>query len=117
MVSASALRAKLAGLLTERIEIGEPGAFDNLTSMPAIVDSYLEQVIERFRPVDEQDRQALLAMFKTFFAEVEEFIAGLNARPICAERIDARNLNKPWDQYPPYSPASRIGYRGNGGAR
>ena len=112
MVSASSMKAKLNGLLTERIEIGEAGEFDSLTSTAAIVDSYLEQVIEKFRPVDQADREALLAMFKTFFAEVEEFIASLNARPVLAERVDQRRLDRPWQELEIRNPPARL--RSNG---
>src|SRR5262245_18124958 len=57
MVSASALRAKLAGLMIEKVEVGQPGDFDGLHSTAAIVDRVLERVIEKFIPVDEADRQ------------------------------------------------------------
>jgi hypothetical protein len=57
MVSAATLRAKLAGLMVERVEVGNPGDFDGLTSTAAIVDRELELLIERFIPVDERDRE------------------------------------------------------------
>ena len=42
LVSAAMARAKLAGLLVERVEVGAPGDFDGLTSTAAIVDRELE---------------------------------------------------------------------------
>ena len=38
MVSASALRAKLAGLMVERVEIGDPGSFDACETIEDIAE-------------------------------------------------------------------------------
>ena len=119
MVSAATLRAKLAGLMLEKVEVGNPGDFDGLTSTAEIVDRELALLVEQFRPVDEQDRQGLIEMYQRHLKEAEEYIAAIQARPIIAERVDARNLSKPWQEHQPYTPKSpmRIGYRSNGGAR
>ncbi len=113
MVSASALRAKLAGLMVERVEVGNPGSFDGLTSTAAIVDGVLERlVIERFLPVDAQDRQGLIELYERHLAEVDAYISAIQARPIIAERVDPRRLDKPWQELPLHSPPARL--RGNG---
>src|SRR5262245_51758913 len=52
MVSASALKAKLNGLMTERIEVGAPGEFDGLETKAEIADRFFAILIERFLPVD-----------------------------------------------------------------
>jgi hypothetical protein len=116
MVSASALRAKLAGLMVERVEVGSPGDFDGLTSTAEIVDRELSLLVEQFRPVDEQDRQGLIEMYQRHLKEAEEYIAAIQARPIIAERVDTRHLDRPWQDHEPYAPKSpmRIGYRSNG---
>jgi hypothetical protein len=116
MVSASALRAKLAGLMVERVEVGAPGEFDGLTSTAEIVDRELSLLVEQFRPVDEQDRQGLIEMYQRHLKEAEEYVAAIRARPIIAERVDTRHLDKPWTEHRRYSPEQRIGYRGNGSA-
>jgi hypothetical protein len=118
MVSASALRAKLAGLMVEKVEVGAPGDFDDLTTTAQIVDRELALLVEQFRPVDEQDRQGLIQLHQRHLAEAAEYIAAICARPILAERVDTRRLDVPWDQHEPYAPKSqqRIGYRGNGSA-
>jgi hypothetical protein len=117
MVSASALKAKLSGLMVERVEHGAPGDFDNLNSVPQIVDRVLERLIEQFRAIDEQDRRGLIELYERHLQETEEYIAAINARPIIAERVDTRHLDKPWTEHQPHTPkaALRIGYRGNGG--
>ena len=116
MVSASALRAKLAGLLTEKIEIGAPGDFDNLTSTASIVDRVFERLIEQFKPVDEDDRQGFIALIERQLAEQQAYIDVINSRPLIASRVDARRLDVPWTEHEPSAPKSalRIGYKGNG---
>jgi hypothetical protein len=114
MVSVATMRAKLAGLLTERVEVGAPGSFDGLTTTAQIVDRELELLIERFIPVDEKDREGLIELHERHLKEAAEYIAAIQARQICAERVDTRNLSKPWSDHKPYSPQTRIGYR-NGG--
>ena len=93
MVSAATLRAKLAGLMVEKVEVGAPGTFDSCNSTAEIVDEVLARLIEQFRPIDEQDRQGLVEMYQRHLKEAEEYVAAINARPIIAERVDARNLS------------------------
>jgi hypothetical protein len=85
MVSASALRAKLAGLMTDKLEIGAPGAFEKCASVAEIVDELLSYDCDQFHPATEEDRKGLAALYQRHFAEVEEFIAGIKARPIPPE--------------------------------
>ena len=113
LVSAAMARAKLAGLLVERVEVGAPGAFDGLETPAQIVDRELELVIEQFRPIDERDRQGLIDMYERHMKEHRQYINAINARPIVAQRVDARNLKTPWQDREPFTPKSpvRIGYR------
>ncbi len=119
LVLAAMARAKLAGLLVERVEVGAPGDFDGLTSTAAIVDRELELLIERFIPVDERDRQGLIELHERQMKEAAEYIAAINARPIVASRVNPRRLDIAWQEHEPYAPKSplRLGYRGNGGGR
>jgi hypothetical protein len=116
MVSASALRAKLAGLMVDNVEVGNPGDFDSLNSTREIADKVLERLIEHFIPIDEADRQGLVDLYERHLKETEEYLASIRARPIIAERVDSRNLKTPWRDHRPFTPASplRIGYKGNG---
>jgi hypothetical protein len=113
MVSAASMKAKLAGLLTERVEIGGPGSFDGLTTKAEIVDRFFEGLIERFLPIDNRDKQAFVEMIDRQLEEQAEFMRAIESRPILAERVDPRNLTRPWDQLQPYTARSsaRIGYR------
>jgi len=114
LVSAAMAKAKLLGLDIQRIEVGAPGDFDGLTSTKEIVDRELELLIEKFIPVDEADKQGLIELHERHMKEAAEYIAAIQARPIIAERVDSRNLSKPWSEHRAYSPQTRIGYRGNG---
>jgi hypothetical protein len=119
MVSASALRAKLAGLMVERVEVGQPHEFDNCDSTASIVDCILEKLIERFLPIDEHDRTGLIALYEKQMKETAAYLSVIEARKICAERVNLRDLSKPWHEYPQYnaSAALRIGYRNSNGSK
>jgi terminase small subunit-like protein len=104
LVSAAMAKAKLLGLDVQRIEIGGPGDFDNCETLPQMADKVLELLVEQFAPVDQADRQGLVALYEKHFAEVEQYLAGIRARPITGERVDLRRLDKRWQELPPYSP-------------
>jgi hypothetical protein len=114
LVSAAMAKAKLLGLDIQRIEVGAPGDFDGLTSTKEIVDRELELLIERFIPVDEADKQGLIELHERHMKEAAEYIAAIKARPIIANRVNARDLSAPWQSHQPFTPTSpqqRIGYR------
>ena len=85
MVSVSALRAKLAGLMVDKVEVGAPGAFDKCETTEQVVDELLTYSVSPHVVVPERDRRALIAMHERHYAEVQEFLAGLNAKPINAQ--------------------------------
>jgi hypothetical protein len=116
LVSAAMSKAKLLGLDVQRIELGSPGDFDGLTSTAAIVDRVLERLIEAFIPIDAADREGLIALYEKQFAETGEYLAAIRARPICAERVDPRHLDIPWQQRETYSARSpaKLTHRTNG---
>jgi hypothetical protein len=101
MVSASALRAKLAGLLKDRVEVGGPGDFDDCETVEAIADRMLAGPggpVEQFRPIDERDRQGLLKLIKHWFGEFEAYIENIRQRPQVLIRCDMRDLSRPWKE-------------------
>jgi phage terminase small subunit len=114
MVSVATLRAKLAGLMVERVEVGGPGDFDDCLSTAQIVDRVLARAIEQFRPVDEKDRQGLIEMYERHFQETQEYLDAIRARPIVAERIDPRDLSTPWQKIKSHPSANRPPTRQNG---
>lgn len=114
MVSAATLRAKLAGLMVERVEVGNPGDFDDCTTTAAIADRIIDELVSQFRPVDLKDRQGLLDLIERHCHEMNKYVDAIKARPITAERVDTRRLEIPWQQLRPYSAATRLPVRGNG---
>jgi hypothetical protein len=104
MVSASALRAKLAGLLIEKVEVGNVGDFSGCNTMEALANSMIEQLVEGFYPIDQRDREGLVVLLTRQAREVEDYTAAIKARPIVASRVDTAKLETPWQQLKPYSP-------------
>lgn len=100
MVSASALRAKLAGLMVEKVEVGNPGDFSGCETVQAVVNKILAGPggpIEQYYPVDEQDRQGLLDLIERHHIELEDYIAAIRARPLVVTRCDPDDLTTPWN--------------------
>lgn len=88
MVSASALRAKLAGLMVDKVEVGPAGAFDKCESIEAIADEMLTYDLNpAYEVATDRDRQELIDMLKRNLAAVAEFIAGIKARPVPSEYV------------------------------
>ena len=84
-------KAKLAGLLRDKLEIGSPGAFDDCDSVEAVADRLLDGPggpTERFKPVTDADRQALAELLERNNVAVQELLAGIRARPVVAVRVD-----------------------------
>lgn len=101
--------------MVERVEVGDPGDFAKCEGMADIVDEVLARLIEQFRPVDEQDRQGLLALYERHLKETDEYIEAIKARPIVAERVDTRRLDRPWQELRPHSAPTRLPTRSNSG--
>jgi hypothetical protein len=87
MVSASALRAKLAGLMVEKVEIGPAGAFGKCESVEEVADEMLQYQLPPHASVTAQDRQGLIDLLNEHATVVEEYIAAIKARPINPEYI------------------------------
>jgi hypothetical protein len=84
MVSASALRAKLAGLGVERqqIEVGGPGEFDGLNSTEDICDKLASEFLGGVNHgVTKEDHAQLAALFAESFERVTALIDAIKARP------------------------------------
>ena len=81
MVSASALRAKLAGLMVERVEVGQPGDFDKCESSLDVATKLLELEC-RFIHVDDADRwvspRLWIAAQRTFASSLTRSRPGLS---------------------------------------
>jgi hypothetical protein len=80
MVSASSLRAKLGGLLIERVEVGSPNEFAGCNTEAATVDRLIEIICGETPDAHftAQDRDKLLEMMTA----VGEFINSCKAKPV-----------------------------------
>jgi hypothetical protein len=118
-IKAIEAKAKVSGLLTQKIEIGGPGSFDHCENYGDVADRLIADMIERFRPVDDSDREAVIVLLERHASELSELLNSIKARPICAERVDQANLTVPWQQLPPYTAPKRQKPppRGNGFGR
>ena len=107
-VRAIEAKAKVSGLLVQRVEVGGPSDFDDCESTEAIADKMLVGPggpIEGFRPVDERDRQGLIELIDRHGQEMQEFLASIRARPIAAERCDPARLPTDWRELELHSSA------------
>lgn len=79
-------KAKISGLLVQKMEIGAPGSFDKCESVEAIADEML--LYQTFyRPVTGRERQGLIDLLNEQGTAVQEYFAALRAKPVNAERI------------------------------
>src|SRR5262249_39100258 len=81
MVSAVSLRAKLAGLLTDRLEVTASitEAFEAATSLEDIVDSIASTKGFVLAP---QERPGLIKILNEWDAAMNEYLAGCKAKPV-----------------------------------
>lgn len=105
-VKAISEKAKISGLLVQKVEVGLPDSFKGCLTVEDIVDEMLRYSLVPQREVSAKDRQALIDLMLQHNTETEEFLAALNARPLIgARRVvdnpadlraqDARRLRSP----------------------
>ena len=86
VVKAISEKARISGLLVQKLEVGGPGDFSACETVEAVVDELLKYDLNpAYEIATERDRQELIAMTRRHFAAVDEFIAGIKARPINPE--------------------------------
>jgi hypothetical protein len=98
-VRAIEAKAKVSGLLVQRVEVGGAGDFSLNDSLEDMANKMLADAggpVELFRPVDQRDRQRLIDLLERFQTDLGEFFDAVRARPIVAERVDLANLRTDW---------------------
>jgi type II secretory pathway component HofQ len=80
-VRAIEAKAKVSGLLVQKMEVGAPGAFETCQSVAEIADEML-QYQPPYRPVTEQERQGLIDLLNEQGNVVQEYLDALKAKPI-----------------------------------
>jgi phage terminase small subunit len=74
-------KARISGLMVQKIEVGGPGDFSGCSNAEAIVDELLKYSVNPYHDLRDEDRQALLEMFRRQTAETHEFIEAIKRRP------------------------------------
>jgi len=88
VVKAISEKARISGLMVQKVEVGGPGDFSKCDSIEAVVDELLRYDLDQFHPPTEADRRGLIALYERHFAEVDEFVASIRARPVVGVRVD-----------------------------
>jgi hypothetical protein len=89
MVSASAMKAKLSGLLVERqqIEVSSGDPFANCANVAEMADQMLGGLTNaRWLEVSDRDRRELASIIEHWFGEVNAFLAEVKRRPLITEQ-------------------------------
>jgi hypothetical protein len=84
LVNAASLRARLGGLLVERVEIGAPDAFEEADTMPGVMGVLLRQWCrdDPDAQFTDDDRAKAEAIFTKWMAEIDELVKSALARPV-----------------------------------
>jgi hypothetical protein len=88
-VRAIEAKAKVSGLLVQRVEVGGAGDFSDCETVEAVAEKLLEEPQIRFRPVNEQDRAGLVDLLQRHGSEVLEYLAAINARPVTVSVVQS----------------------------
>ena len=77
-------------MLVQRVEIGAAGDFSACETVEAVVDELLRFSLNpSYEVATERDRQELIDMTERHFAEMQEVIDSIKARPVAGVRVDA----------------------------
>jgi hypothetical protein len=83
VVKAVSEKARISGLLVQKIEIGAAGDFGACETVEAVVDELLKFSLNpSYEVATERERQELIDMTERHFAEMQEVIAAIKAKPI-----------------------------------
>jgi hypothetical protein len=100
-VRAIEAKAKVSGLLVQKMEVGGPGDFNVEDSLEDVAEQMFAAAggpVELFRPLDQRDRQRLIDLLGRFQTDLGEFFDAIRARPIFAERVDLAHLKSDWQE-------------------
>ena len=86
-VRAIEAKAKVSGLLVQKVEVGVAGEFDGCNTVEEVADKLLQEPAARFRPVDDRDRHGLVDLLKRHGEELQHYLASIQARPIVGATV------------------------------
>jgi hypothetical protein len=89
VVKAVSEKARISGLLVQKIEIGAAGDFSACETVEHVVDELLKYSLNpSYQIAAERDRQELINITERHFAEMQEVIDAIKARPVAGVRVD-----------------------------
>jgi hypothetical protein len=95
VVKAISEKAKISGLLVQKMEVGGPGDFSKCETVEEVVDDLLKYSLNpSYQIASERDRQDLIAMYERHYAETQELLDAIKARPVAGMRVDSPRLTK-----------------------
>jgi phage terminase small subunit len=79
-------KAKISGLLTQKIEVGAPGSFDHLTNPKEIIDTMLREIlamsaVNDYHDMRPEDHHHLAGLFARCMEEMDAHIEAIKERP------------------------------------
>jgi phage terminase small subunit len=85
-------KAKISGVLVQRVEIGRPGDFSHCDSIEEVADNLVEISLNHYHDFRPADRQALVEMCNRHTAETNAFIEAIKARPFLTNNPPPKRL-------------------------
>lgn len=103
VVKAISEKARISGLMVQKVEVGGVGDFSACETVEAVVDDLLKYSLHPAHQIaTERDRQELIAMTERHYAEIQEVIAAIKARPVVGMCVDSPRLtNSSGETKPP----------------
>jgi phage terminase small subunit len=90
VVKAISEKARISGLLVQKMEVGGPGDFSKCETVEAVVDDLLKYSLNpSYQIATERDRQELIDLAHRHHAEIAEVLDAIKARPVPGTRIDS----------------------------
>jgi hypothetical protein len=81
-VKAISEKAKISGLMVQRVEIGPAHSFDSCDSTEEVVDSLIRMTLNHYHDFRPEDRRALIEMQERHSAQTQAFIEAIKKRPV-----------------------------------
>ena len=86
-------KARISGLLVQKMEIGGAGEFSKCGSVEEVADEMLSYQ-PLYRPVTQRERKDLIDLLTEQGNAVQEYLAALKAKPINGEHIFTASASK-----------------------
>jgi hypothetical protein len=80
-VKAISEKAKISGLLTQKIEVGSPGSFEPVRSPAELAEEILQDRLNFYHDVRDEDYEGLALCIAEGARRIHEFLAVIKARP------------------------------------